>query len=234
MAWTYEQNFNTLNDGDLNGQDSWSGDTAFDVVTTGTPSEGAKHVSSILESDSEVTIARAVTAVTAGIVYVSIKVNRTAGTRRGNIYLKEGAATLVRCFFVYDGTNNWIKVYDNLTLTTVQDPISNDTYYRVGIEWDNVGQPGKFRANVNGGAFGSWLNWFNGGAMSAGIDSIVLSDLGNNGSGTGTLYFDTISPNYTISSGPANLKSYNTNLKANIKSINTNVIANVKSLNTNI
>ena len=34
--------------------------------------------------------------------------------------------------------------------------------------------------------------------------------------------------------GPANLKSYNTNLKANIKSINTNVIANVKSLNTNI
>lgn len=38
---------------------------------------------------------------------------------------------------------------------------------------------------------------------------------------------------YAVASGPANLKSYNTNLKANIKSINTNVIANVKSLNTN-
>lgn len=35
-------------------------------------------------------------------------------------------------------------------------------------------------------------------------------------------------------SGPANLKSYNTNLAANIKSINTNPIANVKSLNTNV
>lgn len=34
--------------------------------------------------------------------------------------------------------------------------------------------------------------------------------------------------------GPANLKSYNTNLKANVKSINTNLIANVKSLNTNV
>lgn len=34
-------------------------------------------------------------------------------------------------------------------------------------------------------------------------------------------------------SGPSNLKSYNTNLKANIKSICTNLIANVKSLNTN-
>jgi hypothetical protein len=38
---------------------------------------------------------------------------------------------------------------------------------------------------------------------------------------------------YSIPSGPTNLKSYNTNLKANIKSINTNPIANVKSLDTN-
>lgn len=36
-----------------------------------------------------------------------------------------------------------------------------------------------------------------------------------------------------VAVGPANLKSYNTNLKANIKSINTNLIANVKTLNTN-
>ena len=39
---------------------------------------------------------------------------------------------------------------------------------------------------------------------------------------------------YTLPAvGPANLKSYNTNLKANIKTINTNAIANVKTLNTN-
>jgi len=37
-----------------------------------------------------------------------------------------------------------------------------------------------------------------------------------------------------VASGPANLKSYNTNLSANIKSIDTNPIANIKSLNTNI
>jgi len=34
-------------------------------------------------------------------------------------------------------------------------------------------------------------------------------------------------------SGPTNLKSLNTNVKANIKSYNTNVIANIKSINTN-
>jgi hypothetical protein len=37
-----------------------------------------------------------------------------------------------------------------------------------------------------------------------------------------------------VASGPANLKSYNTNLKANIKSINTNLLANVKKLDTNV
>ena len=35
-------------------------------------------------------------------------------------------------------------------------------------------------------------------------------------------------------SGPANMKTYNTNVSANVKSINTNLIANVKSLDTNV
>ena len=39
---------------------------------------------------------------------------------------------------------------------------------------------------------------------------------------------------YSAPAGPANLKSYNTNLKANIKSIDTNLIANIKSLDTNV
>lgn len=38
----------------------------------------------------------------------------------------------------------------------------------------------------------------------------------------------------SVDSGPANLKSLDTNLKANIKSYNTNLIANVKSINTNV
>jgi len=42
--WTYEQKFNGLNDGDLNGQDDWSAESDTDVVQTGTPYEGAKHV----------------------------------------------------------------------------------------------------------------------------------------------------------------------------------------------
>lgn len=39
---------------------------------------------------------------------------------------------------------------------------------------------------------------------------------------------------YVTPSGPSNLKSLDTNVKANIKSYNTNLIANIKSINTNI
>lgn len=52
------------------------------------------------------------------------------------------------------------------------------------------------------------------------------------GGGRGEIFLLAVSP-AAAASGPANLKTYNTNVKANIKSINTNVIANVKSLNTN-
>lgn len=37
-----------------------------------------------------------------------------------------------------------------------------------------------------------------------------------------------------VAAGPANLKSYNTNLAANVKSVDTNLIANVKTLDTNL
>lgn len=38
---------------------------------------------------------------------------------------------------------------------------------------------------------------------------------------------------YSCSTGPSNLKSLDTNVKANIKSYNTNALANIKSINTN-
>lgn len=48
-----------------------------------------------------------------------------------------------------------------------------------------------------------------------------------------TTYCTLLTIDYTATAGPANLKTYNTNVAANIKTINTNAIANVKSLNTN-
>lgn len=59
------------------------------------------------------------------------------------------------------------------------------------------------------------------------LSSAEITELYN--SGDGLQY-----PFGAAPSGPANLKTYNTNPTANIKTINTNAIANVKSLNTNV
>ena len=65
----------------------------------------------------------------------------------------------------------------------------------------------------------------------------ALTDASGNGNtltGTGSPGYSTDIPYTDAAVGPANLKSYNTNVKANIKTINTNPIANVKSLDTNV
>ncbi len=63
------------------------------------------------------------------------------------------------------------------------------------------------------------------GIWSRALSSTEVTTLYNGGAG---LQYPFSSP-----SGPTNLKSLNTNLKANIKSVNTNLLANIKSINTN-
>src|SRR3990167_10712671 len=70
MAWTYEQKFNDLNNGDLNGQDSWSAHLAFDVETS-VKYEGAKALSFLLASENEYAN-RNIDAISQGIVYVAL------------------------------------------------------------------------------------------------------------------------------------------------------------------
>lgn len=61
------------------------------------------------------------------------------------------------------------------------------------------------------------------GVWSRKLSSSEITSLYNGGSGL----------QYPFVSGPANLKSLNTNVKANIKSYNTNTLANIKSIDTN-
>lgn len=69
----------------------------------------------------------------------------------------------------------------------------------------------------------------NGNITPAGSTSMTLAISGASSRLTGTI-MASFAP---AVSGPANLKSLDTNVKANIKSYNTNAIANVKSINTN-
>jgi hypothetical protein len=66
------------------------------------------------------------------------------------------------------------------------------------------------------------------GTVGTGSQSMAWTD------SSGSVYGIIFSLAPATAAGPANLKSYDTNLTANIKSINTNLIANIKSLNTNV
>lgn len=80
--------------------------------------------------------------------------------------------------------------------------------------------------NVGGTGFGLYDS---NGTVATGSVSAVMHRAALNGMAVVLAAF---SP--ALAAGPANLKSYNTNLKSNINSVNTNLIANVKSLDTNV
>ena len=202
MAWVYQQLFNALNTADLNGQDSWSGDALFDVTTAGTPYEGTKHVSSVLNADLEAVISRSITGISAGTVYVSCKINRTAGNlRRGQFRLYSGATEVMRIEFTQDAAGGSIKQLVSVgegTRITLSATMANDTYYRVGLQFDDSIQDNKYRCRVGNGAWGTWYSGFGSPSWST-IDKVELVELGNNGDGTGTVYFDSLSYAYAPS-----------------------------------
>lgn len=68
-------------------------------------------------------------------------------------------------------------------------------------------------------------------AAAGATGSITGASYTGSNSTTGVLFGGLKPP--SAATGPANLKSYDTNVKSNGKSYNTNVIANVKSMNTN-
>lgn len=68
------------------------------------------------------------------------------------------------------------------------------------------------------------------------LDNVLTDGSGNSNTLTnvGTVTFPTDTPSTCAgASGPANLKSLDSNVKANIKSYNSNVIANIKSIDSN-
>jgi hypothetical protein len=155
-AWTYEQTFNSLNDGDLNSQDSWSGSTGFDVTTDSAARvEGAKGLKYINPSGSN-DISRVISDTTTGTVYVSIKKTSVAATSGGlYVILMEGVNTKMAIRF----SEGIIAIYDSSVPAYVDfaTSLSADTWYRIGIDFDKSGaNPNQYRLNVNGGSWSTW------------------------------------------------------------------------------
>lgn len=218
--WTYTQNFNSLNDGDLNAQDSWVANSAFDVQTS-VVAEGAKAVSCI--SGGGYDAERAFTGITtSGTMHISMRATSNA-LNAPLIRLKSSEGSSMCQVNIV--SNNWSWFYSSANHSI--SAFSADTWYDVIIDFDFPTY--KYRVSVdNGTTFTTWQAFITAGRTDISSVYLVQPD----GDGSESIFFDDIRT-WNAAVGPTNLKSYNTNLKANIKTINTNPIANVKSLNTN-
>lgn len=130
------------------------------------------------------------------------------------------------------GTTNWhhlVYTYDGTTMKGYYDGTEVVSQALSGNGASGTGDGFSIGSNNRGGG----QEWY--GYASAYIDEVGVWTRALTGAEVTSLYNGGAGFAYpfTAASGPANLKSYNTNLTANIKSINTNLIANVKSLNTN-
>lgn len=198
MAWSAEDKFNSYTDGDLNGNSggvSWNGnwvsDANHDVQGT-TVAEGAKAVSFVTKAVSG-TSTRAITGISAGIVYVSVRAAQT--NQPFFVILRSAGAGKMYIVFQTDGN---IKIYNGTT--SVYDTIqaySANTWYRIGIEFDDAAQPDLYRANIDGGAFGAWKGT-NG--TYATIDEFHIDAIDMT---AGTFYVDAISPTYSLAAATA-------------------------------
>jgi hypothetical protein len=182
MSWTYEQKFNTLNDGDLNGQDSWGGSASFDVETS-VKYEGAKAVS--FNSGTAGGISRTV-AVTSGVFYIA---------------MRKTANNAVDCFFdLWDSSGDEkaeirlasdgnIKVIGNSSNTVGTYNINQ--WYVFGVELDAANE--QFRVKINDGTgWGSWNGWYT--VRNSPVDVFQTLEFFSTGNAGVTTYWDTITP----------------------------------------
>ncbi|HAM95892.1 MAG: Peptidase M23 [Candidatus Azambacteria bacterium GW2011_GWB2_46_37] len=200
-AWTYEQTFNTLNNGDLNGQDSWSGSTAFDVVTTGTPYEGAKHLS--FSTLADIDISRNITPTENGTLYFSVKKPTTNQDTFLFILKNNNGLSDINIYF---NANGQIQAYNGTTASwqTIQNYSAN-SYYRIGIQfelsqngWQGLAQR-TYKVNIDGGAWSAAKGVERSNGIT--INSVRLSKQGN--SYSGTAYLDFINPSYAFGPPPS-------------------------------
>jgi hypothetical protein len=177
----YSQNFNNLSNGDLNGQDNWSGDTNFDVQTS-VKYEGAKAVG-VVGAVSWTTIKKNFVQITEkGTLKVALRGHKSSS---GNstvpiVQLRDsGNATAVQ-FRLGLETDNEITL-NNIFIQGALE----DTWYFGEIEFDISTQ--KERIRINGGSWSELIDFL---SPVTEISSVFLG-IDQTGSGASG-YFDTL------------------------------------------
>lgn len=163
MAWPYIMNISALSNGDLNGQDGWSGDTDFDVQATN-PYVGTKSIftSGVMSGP----VVRTITGTTEyDNLYLAFRRegNSTGANQSSMIFKFRDSAVRQLCYVgLYDKSNS-IKIR---AATGEGELIISDTdidaWYVVQMQFNTLAD-GKFRFRCRKStdiAWGSWSSWY--------------------------------------------------------------------------
>lgn len=190
MAWVATDDFNGYSDGSISGLNGGSGWSAGWSLASGTIDvqgtttyEGAKAITA--NTSAADLVSRALTStVTVGTMYIAMRASAT--TVVGFTILENGAGT-GKMYIKFDSDGN-IKIFDNGAgaYQTIQ-AYSANTWYLIAIDFDNTGQPNKYRAKVDNGSYTSYYT-VNGGSYTS-ISHIRLET----DTGTGSVFWDRIS-----------------------------------------
>jgi hypothetical protein len=188
-SWTYEQLFNSLSTADLNTQDSWSGNTAFDVEES-VKFEGAKAVEAdITGAGQNLLINRSISAIADGTFYIALRTDSITSNIAG-FYLRSDTTSIVRILLIsgkIEARNGggWNIIYNS--------PLAN-TWYLFRVEFNDADHPDQFQVTVWDGAWLAPSGWFSTETGYSTINNIQLLAIEDGDSSTKN-YFDTITPN---------------------------------------
>lgn len=191
-AWTYEQLFNTLSNGDLNGQDSWSGGTAVDVQST-VVYEGAK---AIIEVNGNTNMTRSITAVTSGTMYIAGRMEAGFGDG-ANFDMRSNGNTNSQIRIAFRDTGN-ISAFSSSGENIIVTGFLTGTWYLFEITFNGSSYTVRYNTSGTSAGWSSSFGPYNYQTGAADIDTIRFN-LG----GSQTSYWDTITPTNPIASAPA-------------------------------
>lgn len=206
----------TYDNGDINGQGTWSGSTNHDVQTT-VKQAGTK---AIADATGGAIIDASFTIQADGNQVIYCRSTNISTVNYIFAKIREDGANNVSGF---RSNNSTIERWDTDGFTSLGSA-SADTWIKVEMEWKTATD--EIRFNLDDGGFTA----FKGTAalITTGIDLIRID---GGALSSATVYYDTFE-DATPAVGPANLKTWNTVLAANVKTGNTVAIASIKTIDT--
>lgn len=169
MTWIATDDFDGYSTGvsidTLNGGSGWSGawskvigdagELTIETAPAGGQGGNAAKVNNATTTNEE-QAQRSFTAITQGSVRCRMRVAATPATEECGISLGDAGGSGSYMYVGFSAAGN-IVIYnhDTTSYETIQ-AFSADTWYTLDVEFDNTGQPNKYRARIDEGSWTAW------------------------------------------------------------------------------